>query len=365
MDLPTPKLEALSTGGHLCFPYESAGEKRLTVVTFIRGGLARRERCLYIGAPAEQADLMAALASAGVEAERELARGSLVLATTRDTYLRTGRFDGDDALAVMEGLVDRALADGFAGLRATGEASGPVPDEIWPLVVRYEALLNDRLGRRPFVALCRLHATQSPPARFQDMLRTHPHALLRGDVCDNPFFERSEVALGDDARTRLEWQLHQLRVHNRARQRLENRSEAASRQTDDALDRSAQAWDRFLSVLSAELADPLFALKREVHALGATLDETPPLERLEAAQRHLRRLSTAVQQARDAARLFSREGREGVAARGEALDEVLDEAPDEALDEALDEAPDEALDDEPEDAETVTTAWPTRRRPSS
>ena len=34
----------------------------------------------------------------------------------------------------------------------------------------------------------------------------------------------------------------------------------------------------------------LFALKREVHAMGAPFDETPLPERLEAASRHLRRL---------------------------------------------------------------------------
>ena len=44
-------------------------------------------------------------------------------------------------------------------------ASGPVPDELWPRVMRYEALLNERLGRRPFVGLCRFHASQMRPER--------------------------------------------------------------------------------------------------------------------------------------------------------------------------------------------------------
>src|SRR5260221_7417172 len=115
MDVSAAKLGALRTSGHLCFPYEAEDEKRAALVTFIREGLARRERCLYIGSHADQVDLMAALEAAGVLAERALARGALVLATQGETYLRSGRFDPEDALFLMEGLVDPALSDGFLG----------------------------------------------------------------------------------------------------------------------------------------------------------------------------------------------------------------------------------------------------------
>jgi signal transduction histidine kinase len=292
MDLSAARLGALRASGHLCFPYESEDEKRTTLVAFIRQGLACRERCLYIGSHADQVDLAAALEADGVPAERALERGALVFATQGEIYLRSGRFDPDDTLCLMGSLVDRALADGFTGLRGTGEASGPVPDELWPLVLRYEALLNERLGRRPFVALCRFHAAQVRPDRVRDVLRTHPLALVRGDVCANPFYERPEVVLSDDSRARLDWQLHQLRSHNRARKRLEAR---------ELLEH--QPRRQFLSVLADELTDPLSALEREVHALGAALHDTTAPARLEAAQHHLRRLSAVVEQVRSVAEL--------------------------------------------------------------
>jgi signal transduction histidine kinase len=306
MDHSPATLAGLRASGHLCFPYESEDERRRVLIAFVREGLARHERCVYIGLPDDQSAFVAALGDAGVPALRALERGELVLATQAETYLRSGAFDPDDALALMTELTDRAQADGFAGLRATGEASGPVPDELWPLVMRYEALLNERLGRRPFVGLCRFQSTSVPPERVRDVLRAHPFALVRGEVCANPFYERPEVVLSDDSRARLDWQLHQLRSYNRALKRLEARS-AASDEAETTRERSLRAHDRFLSVLADELADPLFALKREVHALGAALDDTPAPERLEAAQRHLRRLSAAVEQARDVARLLARE----------------------------------------------------------
>src|SRR5450755_2457230 len=91
MEAPTPRLGALRSSGHLCFPYESEAEKAATLVEFIREGLARHERCLFIGTPADQDGLLASLTAAGVGGERALARGALVLATQGETYLRTGR----------------------------------------------------------------------------------------------------------------------------------------------------------------------------------------------------------------------------------------------------------------------------------
>src|SRR6267142_4424956 len=120
MDLSIARLGALRASDHVCFPYESDDERRTTLVGFVREGLARSERCVYIGSPADQSELMAALEAAGVHAAQARERGALVLATQAETYLRTGRFDPDDAVRVMESLVEGALADGYAGLRGTG-----------------------------------------------------------------------------------------------------------------------------------------------------------------------------------------------------------------------------------------------------
>jgi len=312
MDLSNATLGGLRASGHLCFPYESEDERRRTVVAFVREGLARRERCLYIASEDEQRTFLAELEAAGVPAAAEVARGALLLKTRTETYLRTGCFDPDDALAMMEGFTDQALADGFAGLRATAEASARALDDLWPLVLRYEALLNERLARRPFLGLCRFRAAELAPDRLRDVLRTHPEVLVRGEACPNPFYEHAEVVLGGDDRAHLDWQLHQLRSYQRDRQRLEAGTRAAIEERASA----ARERDRFLTVLAEELADPLFALKREVHALGVALDETPAVDRLEAAQRHLRRLSAAVDRAREVARAAETEDDSGKPPRG-------------------------------------------------
>ena len=59
------------------------------------------------------------------------------------------------------------------------------------------------------------------------MLRTHPVAVVRGEACANPFYERPELALSDDSQARLDWQLRQLRVQNRTQRHLEEKTVSA------------------------------------------------------------------------------------------------------------------------------------------
>ena len=66
-----------------------------------------------------------------------------------------------------------------------------------------------------------------PASRVQDVLRTHPIAVVRGETCDNPFYERPALALSDDSQARLDWQLRQLRVQNRVQRRLEAKTTSA------------------------------------------------------------------------------------------------------------------------------------------
>jgi hypothetical protein len=221
MDTHAVGLGALRPGDHVCFPYEHELEKWTTLVAFVRDGLLRQERCLYVGTPADQDALLEALAAGGVQAQRELERGALVLATQGETYLRTGRLDPADMLDLIDTLIDRALADGFRGLRGTGEGSKALPDELWQPILDYEAQINERFAQRPFTALCRYRSDHVSPSRAQDLLRAHPVALVRGTVCDNPFYEHPALSIGGgDNRARLDWQMHQLRAYNRSRSRL-------------------------------------------------------------------------------------------------------------------------------------------------
>ncbi len=214
-------------GGHSCLPFETDGEKHEAVALFMHEGLSRGARCLFVGTPEDFGQLRTDLELLGICSQKAIARTALTFATAEEVYLEGGAFDGNRTLARYDDRVDRALAEGFCGLRATAELS-TLPDDIeWRKIVHYEAQFNEHFARRPVSGLCRYPTSLVPPDRVRDVLRTHPVAILRGEGCDNPFYERPELVLSDDSRTRLDWQFRQLRVQHRARQHLEGTRESA------------------------------------------------------------------------------------------------------------------------------------------
>ena len=321
----TRDLGSLRHGDHLCLPYDHSDEKTETVVPFIAEGLARGERCVYIADLDQRDDLLGALSNAGVNASRALDRGSLWWRSPQEMYFRSGKFDPDDMLALVEELITGALADGFTGVRGSGEAAAAKDhdrDIAWSDLFSYEVRFNERFARRPIVALCRYHRAASPPGHIADVLRTHPTAIVRGRVCRNSYYEKPDVALAGDAE-RVEWMLHQLRRSSASNLRslamtrtlagetsrlaAENQSRA---HVEEELERAIRLRDRFLEDLTRELAAPVAGLTAEIEALAGI---APAYERREERTasatlvKHLKRLGSVVEQLNEVARLTNRQ----------------------------------------------------------
>lgn len=206
---------------HICLPFETVEEKHEGTVTFFHEGLSRGARCIFTGTPEDFDTLGQGLEGLGICTRRATARGALQYRPVEEIYFPDGRFDPPRSLDYTDGLIDEALVDGFTGLRLTAELTRiPVYDE-WQKIVWYEAMVNEHFARRPIAGLCRYPRHLIPAERVRDLLRTHPIAIVRGEPCDNPFYERPEIVLSDDSRTRLDWQFRQLRVQQRTRQQLE------------------------------------------------------------------------------------------------------------------------------------------------
>jgi len=214
-------------GQHICLPFESDAEKESALLSFIHEGLTRGKRCLFVGTRAEYEQVGLQLEEEGICSLRAESRGALVFSTPENEYLQDGVFDPNVVLSRIEGYINDALADGFTGLCATGEVINVPSDATWRQIVWYEAQINESFARRPLVALCRYPRTIVPADRVQDVLRTHPTAIVRGETCDNPFYEQAELALSNDSQARVDWQLRQLRVGNRMQRRLEDKTTSA------------------------------------------------------------------------------------------------------------------------------------------
>ncbi len=142
------------------------------------------------------------LRDSGVDGEAAFARGQLAFHTAQETYLPDGRFDPDRMLALLRTETEQALADGFVGLRITGEMTwaprGTPGSEFLP---QYEARVNEFLPDLPFTGLCQYDRRQFGPEVLLDMLWTHPLVASGGQVYENhhyvPRRDLSDAAYGE------------------------------------------------------------------------------------------------------------------------------------------------------------------------
>ena len=214
-------------GRHICLPFESDTERLDAVASFLVEGLTQGKRCLFVGTAEDLAQLGEPVEAAGICLTQARSRGRLLFLTREEAYFTDGVFEPSVVLERIESYIRGAMADGFTGLYATGELVHVPAEDVWRRIVWYEAQINESFARMPVTSLCRYPRAVVPPCRVQDVLRTHPVAMVRGESCKNPFYEPSQLAVSDDCQERLDWQLRQLRLQNRLERRLQDQTTSA------------------------------------------------------------------------------------------------------------------------------------------
>ena len=180
-DCGLPGLSQIPFGVHMCNFYKTREELVAALVPFFSAGLRGNERCIWIAAePLPAVDAIAELEKAGVSARAEIERGALVVRDFSDWYAEAGNLRGKDVVKLWLAEEKRALADGYRGMRITGNVTFLRPDE-WPVFMEYEALITEAFAGRRIVTLCTYWLEQCGAAEMMDVLHRHNGALERPD----------------------------------------------------------------------------------------------------------------------------------------------------------------------------------------
>lgn len=209
------QLSSLKSGDHLALVYETFEEQIAVVAPYFKAGLANGQRCVYVADEHTPEQILAALATKGIDAERERARGALLMLTKEDTYLGPGYFDPAEMVGSFRQSIDDALAAGFSGLRATSEMTWALgPEEGNDRLLEYEALLNHHVWtpESRAIGICQYNLHRFPPDIIGGMLETQPMAILGDQLCPNMYYQPPGMPRrGDRGAARLEWMISQLR----------------------------------------------------------------------------------------------------------------------------------------------------------
>ena len=117
----------LTPGDHLCCLYQTEAEHRAAVVPFLRQGLERREKVIYIAEAHTAEAILGYLRDSGLGVEPHLACGQLRLLAADEAHLGEGAFDPDRVIALLQAETTQALAEGYSALRVANESEGARP----------------------------------------------------------------------------------------------------------------------------------------------------------------------------------------------------------------------------------------------
>jgi hypothetical protein len=180
-DCGLPGIKQIPYGVHMCHFYADRAELVSALVPYFTAGLRNNERCIWIAAePLGAADATEELQKAGFDAAAAIRKGALAIRDFSDWYAQAEVLRGNQVVELWLDEERRALADGYAGLRITGNVTF-LNAETWPLFMEYEQAVNKALHGRRIVTLCTYRLGQCGPAEVLEVVSRHNCALERPD----------------------------------------------------------------------------------------------------------------------------------------------------------------------------------------
>ncbi|MGA3242128.1 MAG: MEDS domain-containing protein [Bryobacteraceae bacterium] len=175
---------------HQCLIYETREEQFAAALPFLRSGLARREKCLYIADENSAADVLGALRKGGIDVDGYIRSRALIVAGKQETYLKHGRFEPDRWMDFLSQATDEAGHGKFSGMRTLlGEMTWALGEDTAPeILIEYEARLSDFVRDHEVRILCQYNRDRFSPELALAVIRTHPVVVYGGMICQNPYY---------------------------------------------------------------------------------------------------------------------------------------------------------------------------------
>lgn len=176
---------------HACWGFEDRGAFHEAVVEFLGSALARGHRVAYVSAESD-AEMRAGLGGLG-DVDHLIDSGSLELLGLRELYSDPAGHAPGAALARVNAATERALSDGYSGLRVAVEGTRLLDmGATLEAHIRWEATIDRYMSSHPFSALCGYDRLALPEPMSRELRSIHP--LCNGRTPTVPF----RLFFGDD-----------------------------------------------------------------------------------------------------------------------------------------------------------------------
>jgi len=195
-----PLMDDVPWGSHLCVFYQMHEDLFEAAAAYFEAGLQGNEFCIWLlPKDVSRDDARSALTGALEDAPEHILEGRMQVLTSADV----GPFDLDQRKKFWLEKFDQALASGYEGLRAAGDAS--VVDGDRTLLRRYEDDLRDLIGNKPALGLCTYSLETARAIDVFDIVHQHNLTVARRNgrwqFMETPELERANAQIQslDDA----------------------------------------------------------------------------------------------------------------------------------------------------------------------
>ena len=178
-DSGLPGMGSIHYGLHMCHFYRGREDLVAALVPFFTAGLRNNERCLWITAePLSSAGAKLALRDAYIDVDEAMRKGALVVRDFAEWYVEAGELQGNRIAELWLAEEQRALAEGYSGLRITGNTSFLTHD-TWRAFMDYEKEINKAFQGRRIVTLCSYPHDRCGSLQVAQVLRHHNCSVTR------------------------------------------------------------------------------------------------------------------------------------------------------------------------------------------
>ncbi|MBI4666652.1 MAG: MEDS domain-containing protein [Nitrospinae bacterium] len=259
-------LQKLQPHDHLCLIYETREEQFNAVIPFIKVGLERNERCVYIADENTVESVLDAMRGEGINVRDALDSGALAVITKQDAYLKQGHFDPDWMINYLKNITNETLAQGYSAVRATGEMTWALGSEDGvDRLIEYEAKLNYFFPDYPLLAICQYNKNRFSPEIIRNIIYTHPYVIVGGTVARNYYFIPPDEFLKEETQSQeVERLLHNIVSREQAELKLKRANEeleTAYRLLEQDIGDREQAYDTLQRERALFLGGPVVVFR--------------------------------------------------------------------------------------------------------
>lgn len=189
-------IEKIDVRDHLGLIYNNRKEQFAAIIPFIRIGLERGEKCIYVADENPAEEVLEAMRMGGINTKKYLKSGALSVVSKRETYLKNGYFDPDEMIAFLKVSTVKAKKQGYKALRVTGEMTWMLGGEKGTeRLIEYEAKLNRFFQKNDCLAICQYNRKRFSHNILVEVIHTHPTVVTGDTVCKNFYFIPAEEFL--------------------------------------------------------------------------------------------------------------------------------------------------------------------------